>query len=347
MGGSIGQKFIYEPGQNGGLIKLEADPRYCVVIDGNQGQDGASIQLWTCDSSVDAQRWFEVGKIQFQNASNRKCIVVKDNQGYNGNNVELRSCEGDAEYKWWAIVTSSRELEAPKPHNLTLQSASFGGAQVDRQPMESNFAVSSTSDAGALIEWGADQTLCLSVKDNTFFDGQNIWLWSCQVSVSAARGLLLGSIGQKFIYEPGYNGGLIKLEADPRYCVVIDGNQGQDGANIQLWTCDSSVDAQRWFEIGKIQFQNAANKKCIVVKENQGYNGNKVELGACEGDAEYKWWAIVTSSLELEAPKPQNISLQSASSIGSQVDKQSNESSFALSSTSDAGALIEWGADPT
>merc|ERR1712178_288954 len=158
---------------------------------------------------------------------------------------------------WWAIVSSSLELQAPKPQNLTLQSASSVGSEVDKQSNESSFALSSSSETGALIEWGADPTFCLSVKDNTFFDGQNIWLWSCQVSVSAARGLLHGS----------------------------------------------SVDAQRWFEVGKIQFQNAANRKCIAVKENQGYNGNNVELGACEGDAEYKWWAIVTSSLELEAPR--------------------------------------------
>merc|ERR1711988_700493 len=99
--------------------------------------------------------------LQFQNAANGKCIVVKDNQGYNGNHVELGSCDGDAQYKWWAIVTSSLELEAPRPQKLTLESASSVGAQVDKQPKESAFEVSSSTEIGVLIEWGADPSLCL------------------------------------------------------------------------------------------------------------------------------------------------------------------------------------------
>merc|ERR1712187_1101733 len=115
------------------------------------------------------------------------------------------------------------------------------------------------ASAPGSIRWGSDQSFCLSIKDNAFSNGQNVWLWKCDGD---------GSIGQKFILD---DQGLLRVAAAPNYCVVIDGNQGRDGANIQLWTCDGSTSAQHWYHDSNSDLLNAANGKCIVVDSNQGY----------------------------------------------------------------------------
>merc|ERR1712061_985849 len=100
--------------------------------------------------------------------------------------------------------------------------------------------------------------------------------------------------GQKFTLD---DQGLLRLAAAPKYCVVIDGNQYRDGANIQLWTCDDGVRAQRWFHASNSELRNTDNGKCIVVNNNQGYNGNNVQLWSCDGDAGYKWWAMSATNI--------------------------------------------------
>jgi len=124
----------------------------------------------------------------------------------------------------------------------------------------------------------------LTVRDNTFFNGQNVWLWKCDGD---------GSIGQKFSLDD--NPGLLRVAAAPNYCVVIDGNQNRDGANIQLWTCDDSTLSQHWNHYPNGVLFNAAYGPYvdIVVDNNQGYNGNNIQLGWVHprrGDGGLKWW---------------------------------------------------------
>lgn len=136
-----------------------------------------------------------------------------------------------------------------------------------------------TATAPRSIRWGSDQSFCLSIKDNSFKNGQDVWLWHCDGD---------GSIGQKFILD---DQGLLRVAADQKYCVVIDGNQDRNGANIQLWACDGAP-VQQWYHSGNSEFRNAVNGKCVVVNNNQGYNGNNIQLWSCDGDAGYKWWAM-------------------------------------------------------
>jgi len=141
-----------------------------------------------------------------------------------------------------------------------------------------------TATASGSVRWGSDQSFCLSIQDNSFFNGQNVWLWQCDGD---------GSIGQKVILD---DQGLLRVAADQSYCVVIDGNQDRNGANIQLWACDGAL-VQQWYHGGNSELRNAANGKCIVVNNNQGYNGNNIQLWSCDGDAGYKWWAMSAASV--------------------------------------------------
>merc|ERR1712151_622364 len=70
---------------------------------------------------------------------------------------------------------------------------------------------------------------------------------------------------------------------------VVDGNQNRDGANIQLWECDSRNYHMQWTYKGDGIYANS-NGKCMVVDHNHAYNGANVQLWSCNGYEHYKAW---------------------------------------------------------
>merc|ERR1712066_497824 len=63
------------------------------------------------------------------------------------------------------------------------------------------------------IKWMQDPSYCLSADGNTVGNGVKLQLWNCDES--------WGSSGQIFdVSVPGQ----IKVHADPKYCVVVDGD---------------------------------------------------------------------------------------------------------------------------
>lgn len=99
--------FEYNTGSRAGsLLRLARNPDYCVVIDGNQGYDGARLQLWTCDPNNAAQRW-SWGRasgpyVTYSNEVHHdKCIVVDGNRAYNGNGLQVWSCDAAGEFAEW------------------------------------------------------------------------------------------------------------------------------------------------------------------------------------------------------------------------------------------------------
>merc|ERR1711977_685783 len=94
------------------------------------------------------------------------------------------------------------------------------------------------------------------------------------------------SSGQLFHWDLDHDG-LIRVSQDPRFCVVIDGNKNSNGANIQLWQCDSSNYHMKWHEQaawgGGPALVVNSNGRCMTVNNNNAFNGANVQLWDCHG----------------------------------------------------------------
>merc|ERR1711988_508855 len=247
------------------LLKVAEYPEDCVVINNNDNYDGAFIQLWECDGSVQAQQWWvSYGKL-VNAAYTDKCLVVDSNRGENGQHLQLWSCNGDEQYKTW-----------------TLPGRSLRGIPTEQSVARSPGAAEREMQGGSEFRWMFDQSYCMSVVDNVFQNGQKMQLWECA-----------GGSGQYFDYSPYHHSmpALLKVAEYPEYCVVINNNDNYDGAFIQLWECDDAVQAQQWYVDPSGKIVNAAyTDKCLVVDSNRGANGQHLQLWSCNGDEQYKTW---------------------------------------------------------
>merc|ERR1711988_947843 len=254
------------------LLKVAEYPEDCVVINNNDNYDGAFIQLWECDGSVQAQQWWvSYGKL-VNAAYTDKCLVVDSNRGENGQHLQLWSCNGDEQYKTW-----------------TLPGRSLRGIPTEQSVARSPGAAERKLQGGSEFRWMFDQSYCMSVVDNVFQNGQKMQLWECA-----------GGSGQYFDYSPYHHSmpALLKVAEYPEYCVVINNNDNYDGAAIQLWECDGSVQAQQWYVDPSGKIVNAAyTDKCLVVDSNRGQNGQHLQLWSCSGDEQYKTWNRLGRSL--------------------------------------------------
>mmetsp|Transcript_29938 Transcript_29938/g.64545 ORF Transcript_29938/g.64545 Transcript_29938/m.64545 type:complete len:231 (-) Transcript_29938:84-776(-) len=99
-----------------------------------------------------------------------------------------------------------------------------------------------------LLRWAADERIrmafnpeyCVVVDNDDFKNGAKIQLWKCDDSNEMQDWVLWSHFG-------GSCSGMIAAQAtDKEYCMVVDGNNGFDGAKVQLWKCAGDQYAKTW-----------------------------------------------------------------------------------------------------
>mmetsp|Transcript_13785 Transcript_13785/g.35000 ORF Transcript_13785/g.35000 Transcript_13785/m.35000 type:complete len:303 (+) Transcript_13785:72-980(+) len=138
------------------------------------------------------------------------------------------------------------------------------------------------SSEGFHIAWRPDFAYCLSSEGNMLEHGVQIQLWKCDQTWQ--------SVGQNFHRDPREvyeNYARIRMSRNPSYCVVIQGDWGEDGARIQLERCDPNNKNQTWnfnYEAGQIRahsLQVWGPPKCLAIEGSQASNGAKIKLRPC------------------------------------------------------------------
>jgi len=99
-----------------------------------------------------------------------------------------------------------------------------------------------------LLRWAADERIrmafnsqyCIVVDNDDFKNGAKIQLWECDDFNAKQDWVLWSHFG-------GSCSGMIAAQAtNKEYCMVVDGNNGFDGAKVQLWTCEGDQYAKTW-----------------------------------------------------------------------------------------------------
>ena len=126
------------------------------------------------------------------------------------------------------------------------------------------------------LVWSPSIKYCLSSDGNEVKSDTKVHLWECDDTWR--------SVGQNFQLD-GY--GLIKMAANPDYCVVPDGDH-KNGARIRLGKC-SHHPRERWSFQYSGNIQLSGTNMCLVIDANKAKNGAKIQLWECSGTAAQDW----------------------------------------------------------
>merc|ERR1712176_1171810 len=102
---------------------------------------------------------------------------------------------------------------------------------------------------------------------------------------------------------------------NPEYCLVVDGNNPYNGANVQLWTCDGS-DAQNWYIPQDVATGVNAQHNFAALPLNSSSSGglDPAVLGGSSEDVISKEMATVDSS-SAKGLEDQRVSLKGTASV--------------------------------
>lgn len=211
----------------------------CLDVKDHETTNGTNVRLWDC-MEHNEQRWIYDGITQqlrsFLNP--KKCL----NDAYGGRtdnetNILLWDCNaagGKADQ--WRIEgvnivqnpSSIKNIVPLKATKLALQSASAAhwGSNVQLWPNDGSGLVRWVFD-GMQIKYGPSKDLCISLKDNSTSNGNNIEL----------RGCAENSDAQKWIYD-GRSKQLRSL-ANHNKCMEVKGGNFEQGSNIQIAACEN------------------------------------------------------------------------------------------------------------
>jgi len=130
------------------------------------------------------------------------------------------------------------------------------------------------------IVWSPDISYCLSSKENHIANGVRVHLWKCDYA--------WGGYGQGMYMDAA---GRIRMQQNPDYCVVVDGDNRWAGALIQLWRCDEANRTTLWVFpwSGQISASSTRGPMCLVIEGNDAFNGARIQLGSCSGTRAQAW----------------------------------------------------------
>lgn len=157
------------------------------------------------------------------------------------------------------VETTSDEFGAPSTTDQTVDPTTT----TSDQP-----TTASQGEAGSQISGLGG--LCIDVPNQTFRDGQNLWMWDCN-----------GTIAQDWTI------------ADDRvtvmgYCLDIEGPVSDTGAALQIWECQD-VPQQRWQTTTEGEIKSTWNGLCVAVAFADPNRGAALQMESCDGSDAQRW----------------------------------------------------------
>src|SRR6201996_850249 len=199
----------------------------CVdVIGDDTGTDGATVDLWNCQSSAFDQHWTHNSDESLSTLG--RCLDIDGNGTAAGTKVELWDCNGVGGQKW--VQQANGSLRNPQS-GLCLDDPSgntANGTVLQIWTCNGTPAQTFSVNGGGMIAAPGGQ--CADVAgDDVGANGTVVQLWGCQSY----------AVDQHWYHNS--NGSLETLGR----CLDIDGNGTAAGTKVELWDCNG-VGGQVW-----------------------------------------------------------------------------------------------------
>jgi non-reducing end alpha-L-arabinofuranosidase len=235
------------------------------VIGDDTGTDGATVDLWNCQSSAIDQHWTHNSDDSLSTLG--RCLDIDGNGTAAGTKVEIWDCNGVGGQKW--VQQSNGSLLNPQS-GLCLDDPSgntANGTQLQIWTCNGTSAQVFSVNGGGMIDGPGGQ--CTDVAgDDTGGDSTFVQLWNCQSY----------AIDQHWYHNS--NGSLETLGR----CLDIDGNGTAAGTKVELWDCNG-VGGQVWQQQSNGSLLNPQSGLCLDDPSDNTADGTQLQIYTCNGTA--------------------------------------------------------------
>lgn len=90
-------------------------------------------------------------------------------------------------------------------------------------------------------------------------------------------------------------GGVIRVTSSPNKCIDNNGGSLSNGSKVQIWSCDESTNAQRWFYAKESKAiwlplsGGTGSNFCLDLNGGNTANGSKIQIWSCDGSTAQQW----------------------------------------------------------
>ncbi len=248
---------------------VDANSGKCLDVSGGNRDDGANVQLWSCNRS-DAQAWTLTADGLMINTRSGKCLDADSFGTDNGTRVQQWECHGGTNQRW--AYTSTGALRNPASGRC-LDVAGFDtsdGAALQLWDCHGGTNQQWTRDDMQLRSF--DNELCVEVRDQA--PGAIISMLSCTNDPLYRR--------QRWALTP--SGTLVN---DMGTCMDVEGFGTENGSRVHGWTCNGTSN-QKWEWTSRGELRNPASGRCLDVTGFGGL-GTELQLWDCLGGTNQIW----------------------------------------------------------
>ncbi len=235
------------------------------VIGDDTGTDGATVDLWNCQSNSFDQHWTHNSDESLSALG--RCLDIDGNGTAAGTKVELWDCNGVGGQKW--VQQANGSLLNPQS-GLCLDDPSgntANGTVLQIWTCNGTPAQMFSVNGGGMIAAPGGQ--CADVAgDDVGADGTVVQLWGCQSY----------AVDQHWYHNS--NGSLETLGR----CLDIDGNGTAAGTKVELWDCNG-VGGQKWVQQANGSLLNPQSGLCLDDPSGNTANGTVLQIWTCNGTA--------------------------------------------------------------
>jgi hypothetical protein len=238
----------------------------CVdVLGDDTAGDGASVNLWDCQSVAVDQHWTHNSDGSLSTLG--RCLDINGNGTAQGTQVELWDCNGVGGQKW--LQQADGSLRNPQSGRCldSPSGATANGTRLQIWDCNGTAAQKFAVNGGGTISSPGGK--CVDVAaDDTGTNGAPVQLWDCQAY----------AIDQHWFHNA--NGSLRTIGR----CLDIIGNGTAQGTQVELWDCNG-VGGQVWVQQADGSLRNPQSGRCLDSPNGATGNGTRLQIWDCNGTA--------------------------------------------------------------
>ena len=234
----------------------------CVDVTGpDSGNDGAVVDLYTCQSNSIDQHWTHNSDNSLSTLG--RCLDITGGGTAAGTKVELWDCNGGGNQRW--VQQSNGSLLNPQSGLCLDSPGTANGTQLQIYTCNGTSAQVFSVNGGGMI--GGPGAQCLDVNGGASgANGTPADLYTCQSY----------AIDQHWYHNA--NGSLSTLGR----CLDITGGGSAIGTKVELWDCNGGGN-QRWVQQPKGSLLNLQSGLCLDSPGGSTANGTQLRIYTCNG----------------------------------------------------------------
>lgn len=253
-------------GFSGGGVPIRSGAGKCLDVHApDQNNNGARVQVWDCNGSVQQSWRYKHGAIR--SAANLCLDVHAPDQRNNGGRVQVWACNGSPQ-QTWSLQGGAIRSGAGKCLDVHAPDQGTNGGRV--QVWDCNGSQQQRWSMQGQIMGAAG--LCLDVHaPDQRNNGAKVQVWQCN-----------GSQQQAWRFDNG------AIRSAAGKCLDVHApDQRNNGGRVQVWDCNGSPQ-QAWSATGR-EIRSGAGMCLDVHAPDQASNGGRVQVWACNGSQQQTW----------------------------------------------------------